>query len=110
MTPAAVFDRMAAEYDAQWTTTAVGNGAEALDIIAQVKIDLVILDYQLPGLNGIEVYDQLRQRLGDAMPAVLFVSSTVPPGALAERGLPAQLPKPFDLDELLQRATTLLGD
>ena len=93
-----------------YAATAVGNGAEALDVIAQVKTDLVILDYELPGLNGIEVYDQLRQRLGDAMPAILFVSSTVPREALAERGLTEQLSKPFDLEELLRRVTVLLGD
>jgi CheY-like chemotaxis protein len=93
-----------------YTATAVGNGAEALNVIAQVTTDLLILDYELPGLNGIEVYDQLQQRLGDATPAVLFVSGSVPREALAARGLADQLPTPFDLEELLRRATALLGD
>jgi DNA-binding response OmpR family regulator len=44
------------------------------------------------------------------MPAVLFVSGAVPREALAARGLADALPKPFDLDELLRRATALLGD
>jgi CheY-like chemotaxis protein len=93
-----------------YAAVAVGNGAEALDVIAQVTTDLVLLDYDLPGLNGIEVYDQLRERLGDAMPAVLFVSGSMPGEALAARGLTEQLSKPFDPEELLRRVTALLGD
>lgn len=92
-----------------YTAVTVGNGAEALDVIAQVKTDLIILDYSLPGLTGIEVYDQLRERLGDALPAVLFVSATVPARELRDRGL-ENLPKPFDLEELHRRVAALLGD
>jgi len=93
-----------------YAAVAVGNGAAARDVIAQVTTDLVLLDDELPGLNGIEIYDQLRERLGDAMPAVLFVSGSMPREALAARGLAEPLSKPFDPEALLRRVTALLGD
>ncbi len=93
-----------------YTAATVGNGAEALSLVAQLKTDLLILDYGLPGLSGIEVYDQLRERLGDAMPPVLFLSATLPFQELSARGLTDYLEKPFDVDTLLQRVAALLGD
>jgi CheY-like chemotaxis protein len=93
-----------------YAAVAVGNGAAALDVIAQVTTDLVLRDYELPGLNGIEVDDQRRQRLGDAMPAVLFGSGAMPGEALAARGLAEPVSKPCDPEELLRRVTAPLGD
>ena len=93
-----------------YTVATVGDGAEALDLMAQVTTDLVILDYGLPGLSGIDVYDHLRARLDRTMPAVLFVSASLPHDELAARGVTDFLAKPFELDALLQRVATLLGD
>jgi DNA-binding response OmpR family regulator len=36
------------------------NGSDAIRFLADQHVDLLILDYQLPGANGIEVYDTMR--------------------------------------------------
>ena len=41
-------------------TTAL-NGAEALERLEEEEIDLVILDVQMPGVNGDEVFRQIKQ-------------------------------------------------
>jgi DNA-binding NarL/FixJ family response regulator len=49
-----------------------GDGAAALDLIAERRPDLVFLDIQLPELDGFQVIDAL----GDApLPAVVFVTA-----------------------------------
>ena len=40
-----------------YQAVSVGNGAEALDIVHQVNFNLILLDYQLPGLTGLEIYN-----------------------------------------------------
>lgn len=92
-----------------YAAVAVGNGADALETVAQVKADLVILDHDLPGLSGLEVHDQLKARLGEAMPPTLVVSARPPVAELRARGLDP-LRKPFDLEELHRRVAALLGD
>ena len=49
------------------------NGAAALQAVKELKPDLVLLDVQLPDMDGFEVADQLR-RLADP-PAVVLTSS-----------------------------------
>ena len=49
------------------------NGAAALQAVKELKPDLVLLDVQLPDIDGFQVADQLR-RLADP-PAVVLTSS-----------------------------------
>ncbi|MFA6438386.1 MAG: response regulator transcription factor [Bacteriovoracaceae bacterium] len=37
-----------------------GSGEEALSILAKKKVDVVILDYQLPGINGVELSKKIK--------------------------------------------------
>lgn len=48
------------------------NGREALDMISNMKPDLVFLDIQMPGVSGFEVVQQLN---ADNMPIILFLTA-----------------------------------
>lgn len=73
------------------------------------KPDLVVLDVMLPGLNGYELCEAMREE-GDATP-VLFLSARGQPDDRV-RGLQAggddYLPKPFHLPEFLLRVSNML--
>jgi len=63
-------------------------------------IDLLILDYQLPGANGIEVYDAMRRNARTEHTPVLFITANDKRAEFQRRGL-SYIRKPFNLFELL---------
>ena len=86
----------------------VSDGALALEVLSAIHTDLVILDVDLPGLSGLEVYDWLRRRPATATVPCLFMSAAGRLEELAHRQITDYLAKPFDIDELLARVATLL--
>jgi len=58
---------------------AAANGREALEKIPVVKPDLVILDYEMPEMDGMETLKEIRKMVGG--PKVIFFSSYTRQGA-----------------------------
>ena len=98
--------------DAGVRPVVVRNGALVVDAIASSGARLLVLDIQLPGASGIDVYDLLRnhERLGEI--PVLFVTAN--PGRADDAlpgGAPREvIPKPFDVDRLVGRVRALLAE
>ncbi|HYR03416.1 MAG TPA: response regulator [Syntrophobacteria bacterium] len=77
------------------------NGRDAIDYLEAHEPRLVFLDIKMPGIDGIEVLRQLRERRGDT--AVVIVTATTQPQyeIMAEDlGISAYLRKPFDVEEV----------
>lgn len=55
--------------------TEARNGDEALEIIQKVLPDIVYLDIQMPGSNGFEVLEKLRQIKIEPLPVIIFVTA-----------------------------------
>jgi len=87
------------------------HGLEALGVARRHPPELVILDINMPGMDGLEVCERLRQDPTLASAPILFLTQR---SAVQDRveGLDAggddYLPKPFDIDELEARVRTLL--
>jgi len=78
------------------------DGRAALDILADRKFDLLILDYAMPGLDGAEVARRVREQAPDQ--PILFVTGYSQSAALDAAAADAPLlRKPFTASEL-QRA------
>lgn len=72
-------------------------------------LDLVLLDLQLPGVDGLSVLEALRQRGDDVPVLVLTARASVPDRVLGlQLGADDYLTKPFDLAELEARIQALL--
>ena len=84
------------------------DGKEALAKALQWSPDLVVVDVMMPGLDGLEVCDRLRQ--ADDVPILMLSAKrTVSDRVLGlERGADDYLIKPFAFDELLARVRALL--
>jgi CheY-like chemotaxis protein len=80
----------------------VSDGFEALKMLRSLKPDLLILDYCLPGMNGLELYDTIHAVKGLEHIPVLVVSAETKniQKEIEARHLP-YLQKPFDLSDLL---------
>jgi CheY-like chemotaxis protein len=86
----------------------VGSGGAALDLLDQnTKIDLVLLDFAMPGMSGVEVASHL-QRKRPTLP-ILFLTGYADQTALGEVGEQNIVRKPFIDDELITKVDTMLG-
>jgi len=85
-----------------------GDGEAALDRLAAVAFDAVILDVMLPAIDGFEVAHQMRIR-GDYTPVLMLTALGRPEEVLKgfEAGADDYLAKPFDLSILLARLNGL---
>ncbi|WP_373045029.1 response regulator [Vulgatibacter sp.] len=77
------------------------NGEEALRVIAQRPIQVILLDLMMPVMDGRQMVEEMRRRNID-IPVVLLSAGRDLRRVSQELGLPA-VEKPFDLDELLGR-------
>lgn len=89
----------------------VGNGALVIDAVLESGARLLILDVQMPGASGIDVYDTVRNHEALADVAVLFVTANpaIARDTLAGRAPREVIAKPFDTDALLAKVRELLG-
>lgn len=87
------------------------NGSQALHFVQHIKPSLFILEYRLPVLDGIDLYDQLHATPGlERIPAILIssVSSEQLTGEVERRKL-ILIEKPFELDDVLSTIATVLS-
>jgi CheY-like chemotaxis protein len=86
------------------------NGKEAIEIAKQTRPDVVVLDYSMPGLTGLQVASLLRE-LFPAMPLMLFTlyaSKTMKTEA-AKVGINVVLSKNVPVFTILDKAHELMG-
>jgi DNA-binding response OmpR family regulator len=85
----------------------VSDGFQALKTIHELKPNLLIIDYQLPHMNGIELYDRL-SAVKDLEAPTIMMSARLPTHEIAKRKIVA-MKKPFELQELLNSIEKLLA-
>lgn len=85
------------------------DGVDGLHMAGDQDYDLVILDVMLPGLNGWQVLQRLRER-GQQMPAMFLTARDQVEDRVKglELGADDYLVKPFSFAELLARVRTIL--
>ena len=88
-----------------WTATVAHAAAMARSAFQQVRIDVLVLDINLPGITGLELLGQLREEPAWGDPAVVLMSADASQPGIEEalaRGTAARfIPKPMDLDDLV---------
>jgi two-component system cell cycle response regulator len=98
----------ALRWDGYQVQTAI-SGPEGLDLIQRWNPDLILLDVNMPGMNGIETLRGLRQK--EQYVSVMFISGNTSTEHVIEgldSGGDDYIPKPFDPLELLARVRTQL--
>ncbi len=87
------------------------DGEEALQLIEELPPDLLILDWMLPGLSGIELCRRLRRRSATAhLPVIMLTARVEESDRLRglETGADDYVTKPFSPAELVARVRAVL--
>jgi CheY-like chemotaxis protein len=86
-----------------------GSGEEALGIVKEKKVDLVITDLAMPGMDGMKLVRHVKRDLPDLRTIILTAYGTPETVVEAqELGVDCFLSKPFDLSFLKARVDELL--
>jgi len=89
------------------TAEVISNGALVMEAAHRLRPDVLLLDVELPGLNGLDVFEMLNWEPGSPT-RIIFVTGR-PDLALRALGGAEVIAKPFDLDRLVDRVAELLG-
>lgn len=87
------------------------DGQAAVDsVVAGLAPDLLVCDFRLPGMNGVEVIRRVREAMSREVPALVMTGDTSA-REIEAAGLPrcSVLHKPVDTDRLLELVTQSLG-
>ena len=98
--------------DEDYRVLSVRDGFEAISIYARLwaAIDLVILDFSLPGISGDLVFDEL-QAINPKVAAVVSSGFTHPEKLkqMLAQGLSGFLPKPYERERLIRQIQQVLA-
>ncbi|MBK6347153.1 MAG: response regulator [Bacteroidales bacterium] len=87
------------------------SGQEALEILeAESKFDLIVLDLQMPGMDGIELAGRIKEIRQKETPPMLLLSSSGDLGQIKGDLFAGQLSKPVRLKELFQEVIKLMSE
>lgn len=87
------------------------NGETGIAIAAQILPDLILLDIQLPGMDGYTVAEQLRKNPTIANRPIIAVTSYALPGdreRILEAGCTSYIEKPINPDTFHMEVTQFL--
>ena len=96
---------------AGYAVTRTGDGEEALILAEEIRPDLILLDWMIEGISGIEVCRRLRRRPGTAnVPIIMLTARGEEDDRIRglETGADDYLTKPFSPKELVARAAAVL--
>jgi len=96
------------EEETPYNSAVISNGLQALEKAPQIHPCLLLLDYRLPGVNGIELYDLLQEKKETSGVPAIMMSATLPVAELQRRGI-YQLRKPMDIGSVIRMITHALA-
>ncbi|MFC4166450.1 response regulator [Teichococcus aestuarii] len=85
------------------------NGRKGLDVLDRERPDLVITDYMMPVMNGVEFAQAIRGRLGTGMPIILMSGAHADLARESGHLFARIFEKPFIIGEVIEAVIALVG-
>jgi two-component system cell cycle response regulator DivK len=95
-----------------YRTVEAETGEDGVALAAEHKPDLILMDYQLPGIDGIEAFRRIRNAPATAhIPIVAVTASAMPEEAkkMKEAGFDGFQTKPINVKEFLQAVAAVIS-
>lgn len=92
-----------------YTTEIASTGALAFEALDKRVPDLIILDVMMPKLKGPDVVKVIREDRKITHTPIILISASHEPKPINEKQWSLFMRKPFDLDEMLEKISELLG-
>ena len=96
-----------------YATLEAVNGLDGVKLALEHKPDLVLMDIQLPDINGIEAFERIRANADTAaIPVVAFTASVTvnDRSRIGDAGFDGFLSKPINLKEFVETVRRLAGE
>ncbi len=96
-----------------YATLEAVNGLDGVQLALQHQPDLVLMDIQLPDINGIDAFERIRGNAATAkVPVVAFTASVTATdrSRIGDAGFDGFLGKPINLKEFVDTVRRLLGE
>ena len=96
------------------SVTLANDGIEAVDICAEQRFDLILMDIQMPRMGGIQSMQIIKERMnaeGQAVTPIVALTANAMQGAAEEylgKGMDDYLTKPFNTGELIARIQAIV--
>jgi DNA-binding response OmpR family regulator len=96
------------EYEG-YEVVVANDGKSGLEVALTEKLDLILLDVMLPGLNGLEVLRRVRKE-NSIIPVILLTARNMTMDKVSglDQGANDYITKPFEMEELLARVRSCL--
>ena len=96
---------------AKWEAIMAASGMEAVQTAAIEQPDAILLDVSMPGMNGVETFQQLQTNPQTQAIPVIFLTAKVQPAEQAQYqqlGVAGLIVKPFDPVQIAKQISQLL--
>lgn len=91
-------------FDEEWEMLTAGSGPEALEVLSRSQVSVVVSDYRMPGMNGVELLKQVHERFPKTIRMILsgYAEAHVVVEAINEGHVDRFLAKPWDDEDLIR--------
>ncbi|MCE5333775.1 MAG: response regulator [Desulfobacteraceae bacterium] len=104
-----ILDSFDAVFGDDYPLVLLDSGVKALKILAEENPKLLFLDIKMPGINGLEILQRMREANSPTQVVIVTALPQDKYEEIARRyGVYRYLKKPFDLDEVESIAKTIL--
>jgi len=82
-----------------------GNGQEAIDLLEQIDYDLILMDLQMPVLDGVKATKIIVEKWGECRPRIVAMTANVLPEhrkMCKDAGMDGFIPKPISIEDLVK--------
>ncbi len=85
-------------------TVEAGNGRESIDYLEQHSVDLVLMDIQMPVMNGFDAARHIREHISKELPVIALTANAIKGDneKCLEAGMNSYLAKPFKEEQLMK--------